>query len=587
MASLPPQRRSSPPDQSSAANAARPSQRSNSQAPSATSDDSQTVFLNNPTSPSASTSEPVPIEAPPQKVTQTPLPAVDDDDVRKCWICFADETEDTPETSQWRHPCPCALVAHEDCLLDWIADMEALSTRKRTIAPPKIQCPQCKSEIHLSRPRNYVVEAVRAMERLSNRVVTPGALFVALYTLNEACYMHGISSVYAIFGRDDGQRILFPVILDTLRPPSELRVDFANISLLARSLISSSARNQLSVMFTHSGHRWLDPFLRYLSHWRLRLGLSLISPILVISRTTLADSILPVLPIVFFATQGQSDVEGMNIGKWPPSAAMTLAVLPYLRGAYNTYYERVWAEKEKKWLKEIQPRSGETADEDGDGHEHDHDHDDDGGDGNMLEVLIDGGILDNWGEDDEAEIEEELQQMEEQQDRIRQDLLRNGPVPNAEQQAHPLNQPPIADDVAPQGQDQGQQPRPHVHAHPPNERRLAFSTSAVAQTVLGALLFPSIAAISGELLKLALPRSWTTPPSLSSPSKLGGLIRVASRTSKATGILQERWGRSVIGGCLFVVVKDAVMLYVRWKMAQGHRRRRVLNHDKKTGRVLK
>ena len=35
----------------------------------------------------------------------------------------------------------------------------------------------------------------------------------------------------------------------------------------------------------------------------------------------------------------------------------------------------------------------------------------------------------------------------------------------------------------------------------------------------------------------------------------------------------------MVGGCLFVGIKDAVMLYVRWKMAQNHRRRRVLDHD--------
>ena len=45
--------------------------------------------------------------------------------------------------------------------------------------------------------------------------------------------------------------------------------------------------------------------------------------------------------------------------------------------------------------------------------------------------------------------------------------------------------------------------------------------------------------------------------------------------------MQEKWGRSLVGGCLFVVLKDAVMLYVRWKMAQMHRGRRVLDFDRK------
>lgn len=50
---------------------------------------------------------------------------------------------------------------------------------------------------------------------------------------------------------------------------------------------------------------------------------------------------------------------------------------------------------------------------------------------------------------------------------------------------------------------------------------------------------------------------------------------------RPTGFLQTRWGRSLVGGCLFVGMKDAVMLYVRWKMAQNHRRRKVLDHDEK------
>ena len=64
---------------------------------------------------------------------------------------------------------------------------------------------------------------------------------------------------------------------------------------------------------------------------------------------------------------------------------------------------------------------------------------------------------------------------------------------------------------------------------------------------------------------------WTTPPA---PNKLGGRI-------VARGLLQEKWGRSLVGGCLFVVVKDAVGLYVRWKMAQMHRGRRVLDYGGK------
>jgi len=52
-----------------------------------------------------------------------------------------------------------------------------------------------------------------------------------------------------------------------------------------------------------------------------------------------------------------------------------------------------------------------------------------------------------------------------------------------------------------------------------------------------------------------------------------------------TGLLQTRWGRSVVGGCLFVVIKDMVRVYCRWRMAVSFRERKVLDYDRKRGKV--
>ena len=54
-----------------------------------------------------------------------------------------------------------------------------------------------------------------------------------------------------------------------------------------------------------------------------------------------------------------------------------------------------------------------------------------------------------------------------------------------------------------------------------------------------------------------------------------GAGRIAGRR-----LLQEKWGRSLVGGCLFVVLKDAVMLYARWRMVEMHRKRRVVDYVK-------
>ena len=88
-------------------------------------------------------------------------------------------------------------------------------------------------------------------------------------------------------------------------------------------------------------------------------------------------------------------------------------------------------------------------------------------------------------------------------------------------------------------------------------RRLTFSATAIAESVLGGLLFPTIAGLTGEALKLILPTSWTTPAA-----------RLNGRAAGPKGFLQHKWARSLVGGCLFVVCKDALMLYVRWKMVQ-------------------
>lgn len=502
----------------------------------ASSEDSQTVLIN--------TSSMMPDQ---EARPAAPHIQVDDDDVKKCWICFSDETEDTPETSDWRSPCPCALVAHEECLLDWIADMESPSSRKRSLAPPRPICPQCKTPIHLARPKNYVVEAVKALERVAAKLTTPGLLLVAAGSILTACEAHGRYSIFTIFGEDDGLRIMRP-ILDDMAHPNELR-------------------NWLNVK---------KVFAHFVHHWRLRVGLPLITPILILSRTSLADSLLPILPVVFLATSGEPD-EPLHFAAWPPSASLAMAVLPYLRSAYNAYYDLVWAAKEKRWLKEIQPRSSRDNDDappadaanwlDAADAEHPDGHlDVDPALDNNYEIRIDAGIWEAWDDDDQ----EQIHPPQHQQQPPAQDAL-----PDPAQAAHPFDAPPLADDggphLPPQNQQHNpQQPRPaqqeqaqqQLHRQ---EHVLSFNHMSIAEKFLGAVFFPSIAATSGDILRHILPRAWVRKPA----------------SGVATNLLQETWGRSLVGGCLFVVLKDAVMLYVRWRMACQHRRRRVLDYDRR------
>lgn len=433
------------------------------------------------------------------------------------------------------------LVAHERCLLDWVADMEAPSSRRRAGANAgKILCPQCKSEIHLQRPKNLIVDTVRFADRFADKMVVPGLVFILGATAYSTLSLAGEHAIYQIFGPEDGVRILAPLF----RPP------MAN---------ESSA---LMRVYNHVRH-----------YWRLDIGLPLIPTALMASRTTVADSILPFLPLMFFASSGTG--EDLLQLSWPPSAAFTIAALPYVRGIYNAYYQRVWTPREERWVKEVQPRMGEDDDaQDLHAAHDDDDHHDE--EDQILDALADdGNDLEN---DENVQVNFEI-------DFEFLGGWNNGGAAGggaaggergreageaAAAAAPPLEQPPNDHDAAAPAP---QVPRNAAAAgadrQPARRQRnqILRSPLNLVDTVFGGLLFPSIAAAVGEALKLVLPASWVTPP----PSTFWG-------SGKPTGFLQTRWGRSILGGCLFVGVKDAVMLYVRWKILQNHRKRRVLDY---------
>ncbi|OJD19456.1 hypothetical protein AJ78_00630 [Emergomyces pasteurianus Ep9510] len=432
-----------------------------------------------------------------------------DSEPRKCWICYTDETEDTPLNTEWRSPCPCALTAHEACLLDWLADLENPSSRKRTSRPAKMHCPQCKAEIVISRPRSLVVDLVRSVERLAGYLVLPGMVFTLAGTVWAGCCAHGVYSVYFIFGSEDAQRIF-------------------------------QSRND--------------------SPWnpRLNFGLPLIPIVLILSRTKYAEGLLPAIPVLFFATH-QPGSQELEMDFWPPSAAMTFAALPYVKSLYSMIYERLFGKLERKWIAEVQPRSGEAGAEGQQGG--DHGGVDEVGNGDILmEIDLELQVgLGGGGNDD-------IENIPVLQGPGGEGVQGNGGV---EQGEAAQNQGAGGADAANQGnQILGRQ-----------QDRIIHSTSNIADTVLGALLFPAISASMGGVLKLALPKAWTTVPSVAASSSP---ILERSRS----GLLQSKWGRSVVGGCLFVLLKDALVLYFRWKLAKTHRKRRVLNYDRTKKQVV-
>jgi len=350
----------------------------------------------------------------------------------------------------------------------------------------------------IARPRSYVVKGVNAVERIAGRLVIPGIVVTLAGSLLTGCWIHGLTTVYVVFGRDD-----------------------------FKSLMGVDSGRGIST-------KW-------------GIGLPMIPLVLILSRTAIADNILPVLPILFFATH-IPESRGLTADLWPPSAAMTLATLPYIRGIYNEVYKRLFAEKVQQWIKEVQPRAGESEEDLLNPGQRDRDaarEAPEGGEGNMgFELNL------------EVEIFEEMEEAPPQFGNNRQ--FGNNPPPAQEEgQGEAIANPA------------GQNQAPAAPAPAGRQNNLIVSTSRVADTIIGALCFPVIASVMGQLIKVGLPRRLT--------EYYGGRHR--------PGLLQTKWGRTILGGCLFVVMKDTLLLYTRYRIAQDHRKRKVLDYDRSKGRA--
>ena len=133
----------------------------------------------------------------------------------------------------------------------------------------------------------------------------------------------------------------------------------------------------------------------------------------------------------------------------------------------------------------------------------------------------------------------------------------------------------VAVPVLAQGENGNQQDAPNAAqpaAAEANENVFEFrqdiTTTNIVSTTMGALFFPTVASLVGEILKMSLPARWVD-------KNIG--YRAAGRAG-GSGILKEKWGRTLVGGCLFVVLKDVVTLYCKWKKAKDFGKRRVLDY---------
>lgn len=498
MASLPPQsanaqrRRSSPSDQEAETATSNPfsalpdeaevPQTSSSEAHSVAVDDAQAE------------------ESPSQQVQlQDGEGAKTPSEPRQCWICFDDETEDTPLSSEWRSPCPCALTAHEACLLDWVANLENPKSRSRSQAD-QILCPQCKNEITVERPRSLILDGVRKVDRALDKMVLPAAAGTVLGTLYAGCLMHGAFTFSVIFGAEDASRML----------------------------TATAQKNPSEIYF----------------------GLPAIPIALIFSRHHFSDFTLPFSSLLMLAAHLPEGKDFEFV--WPPEAPTVFGFLPVVRTIYNISYEKLFGNLERKWIAEVQPRAAER-----DGAE--------GAEGGgpvvageveAVEQPVGGNNALGFNFDVEIVVQDEVEEIE-------QPAAPAGANEPQHEAAEAQGEQPAAQN--------GEGNAPAAQPQPPQNQILGrhqddiiIEGSTLASEVFSALILPTVSATMGGALKLALPLAWTT--------RLG---------KGRPGLLQTRWGRSVLGGCLFVVLKDMIVLYSRWKLVQTHRRRRILDYDPK------
>lgn len=448
---------------------------------------------------------------------------------RRCWICFADETEDTPTSSAWKSPCPCALTAHESCILDWVADLEA--PKRNQSAPRKIECPQCKSEIRIARPYSPVAAGVRRIDRFLSRLTVPGIGLMLFGSLSAGAWMHGLTSIYVVFGRDD-----------------------------FHALFGMQDGGQASL--------------------GAALSASLVPAGLVMARTNLVDSALPIFPVALLAMQYPERSRGAPL--WPPTPAIAFVSLPYLRALYSLAWQYLFAAKERQWITEVNPNAATAS----------------------------GGIRLEWAVRPRqrpaapAPVNQNVEEDEEDEEEIAfeaglvdADAAHDHDHEQADENAaHPAPadigaaNPPVANNQ-PQNANNNAGAAGAAGAAPAragagnngaleNANQLIDTGGRIVDAVIGALSFPFVAAAAGEILRIALPLRWVVP---GGAGLHGGRVGTRSAPS-VTGLLQLRWGRSIVGGCLFVVLKDTLRLYARYRAAVSQRSRHVLDYEGKGGK---
>jgi hypothetical protein len=139
---------------------------------------------------------------------------------------------------------------------------------------------------------------------------------------------------------------------------------------------------------------------------------------------------------------------------------------------------------------------------------------------------------------------------------------------------------PVAANANPANADPNDMPDPApaadaAAAPAPRAGNVGLTIDRIIVETTISFLFPMICYSFGELLRLTvLPRSWTEASS--------GGVPWARRPD---GLLNKRWGRSLLGGCVFVVLRDAVRMYAKYSTLRDRAFKKVISVDRTRARA--
>ncbi|KAE8259443.1 hypothetical protein A4X13_0g1010 [Tilletia indica] len=278
-------------------------------------------------------------EAPRQSVSPPPrtqtrhqkLITTEDLQNRTCWIC-ADSEEDEEDGSnagndagrartdggaqssnntntgsrrkssrKFVHPCKCTLVAHQSCLLSWIAQ----SRQNRPGEP--VRCPQCQETYIILENRPWLLDMLDWADRQVSSAVKVNVWILLGTTTLLGATTYGCVAIRLALGKEAASR--------TLRAPWPLRY-YIQIPLIPFALVASKLH---FLRLFDPLTPWLIAFLPSVAHLRIPFFMQhgMAAHRRLTGRRTLQSAALQ---------------QGTRV--WPPNPGPTAMLIPFVRFAY-------------------------------------------------------------------------------------------------------------------------------------------------------------------------------------------------------------------------------------------------------------